>query len=577
MIRALAGIWGRAPQRKLLMNQSEQDKNKPDDNQPPPSDGVRPKPEVRPRKEQRFSWIWLVPLIALLVGGSLLARDWMSAGPTITISFESAEGIEVGQTRVRYKDVAIGTVTNVRVDHERSKVLVTAQLRRDGAEYITQPESRFWVVRPRLGVSGVSGLGTLLSGVHIAVDTPSSSTPVSDKRVLEFEGLETPPEISSERPGTRFVLKADDLGWLDIGSPVYYRRIQVGQVIGYALDEGGATVSIQIFIDAPYDRFVTTDGRFWNSSGVNFELDADGLSVQTGSLTSILAGGVSFAPANEFDTKRAEPNAMFKLHESRNHAMADPDGEPMLLEFHFHQSVRGLKIGAPVDFRGLELGNIVDIDMEFDTERRQLYALVRARIYPLRFGPLYERMTGREKDPHLARARMLEGMVARGLRAQMRAANLLTGQQYVALDFFPNEDDVKFNGTEYPPVLPTITGDFDRLQQQLGSIVGKIDALPIDGLVEDLRATLQGVTTMLSSVDGKVTPELTSTLRSVRKTLSAVDRFMEEGTSTAGGLESTMRELSAAARALRSLADHLQAQPGSLLRGAPRDRLEVTP
>ena len=545
-------------------------------NTPTGPQDTRPRPEVRPRKQQRFSWIWLIPLLAVLVGGGLLARDWMAVGPTITISFESAEGIEAGQTRVRYKDVVIGTVSDIKVDHVQGRVLVSAQLKRDGAEYITQPDSRFWVVRPRLGVSGVSGLGTLLSGVHIAVDT-SSAAPEQDERVYEFEGLETPPEISSERPGTRFVLRAEDLGWLDLGSPVYYRRIQVGQVIGFNLDEGGEAVSIQIFVDAPYDRYVTADARFWNASGVNFELDADGISVQTGSLTSIMAGGVSFAQASEFDTERAKADAVFKLHSSQNQAMADPDGDPMLLEFHFHQSVRGLKIGAPVDFRGLELGNIVDIDMEFDSEKRQFYALVRASIYPLRFGPIYERMTQLDKDPHIARARMLEGMVARGLRAQMRAANLLTGQQYVALEFYRNEPPVEFDGTEYPPVVPTITGDFDRLQTQLGSIVSKIDALPIDELVQDLRDTLQSVTAMLSGVDGKVTPELASTLRAVRKTLSSVEQFVDEGSATAGGLEGTMRELSGAARALRALADHLQAQPGSLLRGAPRDRIEVTP
>lgn len=557
------------------MNDKEQHKEQEHGASPTP-DPTRPRPEIRPRKEQSFSWIWLIPILAVIVGGGLLVRDWMSTGPTITISFESAEGIEAGQTRVRYKDVVVGTVTDIKVDHVQGRVLVSAQLKREGAEYITQSDSRFWVVRPRLGVSGVSGLGTLLSGVHIAVDT-SSAAPEQDKRVYDFKGLETPPEVSSERPGTRFVLQAEDLGWLDIGSPVYYRRIQVGQVIGYSLDEGGKAVSIQIFVDAPHDRYVTADARFWNASGVNFELDADGISVQTGSLTSIMAGGVSFAQADEFDTELAKPNAVFKLHSSQNEALADPDGEPMLLEFQFHHSVRGLKIGAPVDFRGLELGDIVDIDMEFDSDKRQFYASVRARIFPLRFGPIYERMTELDKDPHIARARMLEGMVARGLRAQMRAANLLTGQQYVALDFYQNEPPVEFNGTEYPPVLPTIPGDFDRLQTQLGSIVSKIDALPLDALVQDLRDTLQSVTAMLSGVDGKLTPELTSTLRGLRKTLSSVERFVDEGSATAGGLEGTMRELSAAARALRTLADHLRAQPGSLLRGAPRDRFEVTP
>lgn len=534
-----------------------------------------PPPNVRPRKEQRFSWIWLVPLLAVAMGAGLLLRDWMNTGPTITIAFESAEGIEVGQTRVRYRDVAIGTVTDVRVDHERGKVLVSAQLHRDGAEYITQPDSRFWVVRPRLGVSGISGLGTLLSGVYIAVDTPR--TQGEKQKAYEFEGLEQPPEITSERPGTRYMLKAEDLGSLDIGSPVYYRRIQVGQVIAYSLDESGRAVNIQIFIDAPHDRHVTADARFWNASGINVNLDADGVSIQTGSLASVLAGGVAFAPADELDVKPAEADAVFTLHENQVQAMADPDGEPILIEFHFHQSVRGLKVGSPVDFRGLELGNIIDIDIEFDRERRQFFALVRARIYPLRFGPLFDRIMEVDSDPHVARARFLEGMVARGLRAQMRAANLLTGQQYVALDFFKNEREVEFDGTAYPPVLPTIAGDFDRLQQQISSIVRKVDALPIDELVSDLRATLQAATAALTSVDDSVTPELKATLVAVRKTLAKVDGFVSEGASTAGGLEGTMRELSAAARALRSLADYLQTQPGSLIRGPARDRIEVEP
>lgn len=535
-----------------------------------------PKPEVHPRKEWRFSWIWLVPLIAVAVGMTLMARDWLATGPSITVSFESAQGIEVGQTRVRYKDVAIGVVTDVKVDHARGKVLVTAQLEREGSEYITQPESRFWVVRPRLAFSGVSGLGTLLSGVYIAVDTPHNSA-VHERAVYEFQGLEVPPEITSGRPGTRYTLHAPDLGWLDIGSPVYFRRIQVGQVIGYGLNEKGDGVNVQVFIDAPHDKHVTTDARFWNASGVNFSLDAEGVSVQTGSLAAVLAGGVAFAPANEFDTKTAPPDSVFNLAASETKAMADPDGEPVLVEFHFQQSVRGLKVGAPVDFRGMELGNVIDIDIEFDREHRQFFALVRARIFPLRFGPMFERMMSLDKDPHVARARFFESMVARGLRAQMRAANLLTGQQYIALDFVKDQPPIAFDATHYPPVLPTISGDFDRLQQQLSSIVGKIDALPLEALVEDLRGTLKGTTAMLAGVNGKVTPELTSTLNALRKTLSAVDRFVAEGTSTAGGLEGTMRELTAAARAMRSLADYLHTQPGSLLRGTSRDRLEVEP
>lgn len=559
-----------------MTDSKEQELNTQKGEQPGRAGPPRAHPELRPRKERRISWIWLVPLLAVLMGVTLMARDWMATGPSITISFESADGIEVGQTRIRYKDVAVGTVTSIKVDHLQGRVVVTAQLDREGAEYITQPDSRFWVVRPRLAISGVSGLGTLLSGVYIAVDTPRSEEQ-PEISVHHFEGLEQPPEIASQRPGSRYTLRSDDLGWLDVGSPLYYRRIQVGQVIGYALDESGNAVNIQVFIDAPHDRYVTADARFWNSSGVNFSLGADGLSVQTGSLAGILAGGVSFAPANELDTRPAAVDAVFNLHASHEQAMADPDGEPMLLEFHFLHSVRGLKIGAPVDFRGLELGEIVDIDMEFDREERRFYAQVQARIYPMRFGPMYEQLARQDKDPHIARAHLLETMVSRGLRGQLRTGNLLSGQQYLALDFFRNQEEVEFDGMQYPPVLPTITGDFDRLQQQLGSIVTKIDALPLDGLVKDVRGTLQAITAMLTGLDGTLTPELTATLRSLQDTLTAVERFVDDGTATTGGLEATMRELTAAARALRTLADHLQTQPGSLLRGVPRDRIEVQP
>jgi paraquat-inducible protein B len=297
-----------------------------------------PQPEVRRSRQVRISWIWLVPLVAAIVGASLLFRDWMHAGPTVTIAFDSADGLEVGQTKVRYKEVVVGTVTGIKVSPDRRKALVSAQIDRESANYIAQPGSRFWVVRPRLGISGVTGLNTLLSGAYISVDT--AEKPASDAdAVYEFEGLEKPPEISSSRPGTRFVLQAADLGSLEIGSPVYFRRIQVGQVVGYSLDSSGKSVNVQVFVDAPYDKFVTSDARFWNASGINLSLDADGLSVQTGSLVSMVAGGVAFASPNESDTEPAKANSVFQLAGSREQAMADPDGPPFLVEMHFLQSV----------------------------------------------------------------------------------------------------------------------------------------------------------------------------------------------------------------------------------------------
>ncbi|NYT83006.1 MCE family protein [Alcaligenaceae bacterium] len=547
------------------------------DPQAPSSPAKVPAPTVHPRRETRISWIWLVPLVAALVGVSLLARSWLAIGPTITISFETAEGLEVGQTKVRYKDVAIGTVTGIRVAEDRSKVQVTAELVRDGSEFITRENTSFWVVRPRLGLSGVSGLGTLVSGAYIAVDAAESPVKKGSTPVYEFVGLEKPPEVTSGRPGTRYTLHADDLGSLEIGSPVYYRRIQVGRIIGYDLDESGRSVNIHVFVDAPNDKFVTSDTRFWNASGINLSLDADGFNVQTGSLVSMIAGGVAFASANEANTRPAPSGSDFKLAASRAEALADPDGPPFHIEFHFQQSVRGLKVGAPVDFRGLELGKVIDVDLEFNEETKRFYALVKAELYPLRFGAVYDNLMAEPGAEQYRGGALLGPLVEHGLRAQIRPANILTGQQYVALDFFRDAEKVEFDAQKAPLVLPTIAGSFDRLQQQISSIVSKIDAVPFDEIATDLRSSLNAVTKLLQRLEGELTPQATATLKAARKSLGEVEKLLSENSPMTGNVERTLRELNNAAKSLRSLADYLQSHPSSVIRGKGPNAITVVP
>ena len=549
------------------------------DIRPTPNVGL-PRPDVKPPREARFSWIWLVPLVAAVVGLSLLVRNWMHTGPTVTISFQSADGLEVGQTKVRYKDVIIGEVTGIKVAPDRTKVLVDAQLNREGSSYITQEGTRFWVVRPRLGISGVSGLGTLLSGAYIGVDTLATD-PEADEEgepVYEFTGLEKPPEIASGRAGTRYTLLASDLGSLEIGSPVYYRRIEVGQVVGYDLDESGKGVAIQVFVDKPNDKFVTEDTRFWNASGINVSLSADGFNVQTGSIVSVMAGGVAFAaPDDAAQAKPAGADYVFALADTRVNAMSDPDGSPMNIEMKFNQSVRGLKVGAPIEFRGLELGKVVDIDLEFDAEKKAFYALVKGELYPLRFGAAYQNVIKHDpgaKNPGLD---LLRFMIQRGLRAQMRAANLLTGQQYVALEFYPDAEPVSVDSTPAPMELPTIAGDFDRLQQQISSIVAKIDAIPFEGISNDLRASLKSVTKLVQNLDDKVAPQASAMLKAARSSLARVDKLLAPGSSMNDNIDSSLHEITAAAKSLRALADYLQTHPTAILRGPARDPVPVSP
>ena len=536
------------------------------------------RPQVKSRSQSRISWIWLLPLVAILVGGSLLVRGWLHTGPTIHVKFESAEGLEIGQTKVRYKDVVIGVVSDIRVASDRSKVIVSAELNREGSEYITQKDSRFWVVRPRLGINGVSGLGTLLSGAYISVDAPD--TVESSSPVYNFDGLDKPPEVVSSRLGSRFTLVTSDLGTLEIGSPVYYRRIEVGRVIGYELGSDGKQVDVQVFIDAPNDKFVTEDTRFWNVSGINMSLQPDGFKVETGSLVSILAGGVAFDVPEHLlgsDDTKAEPDSRFVLAPDRAQAMADPDGPAFPIELHFHQSVRGLKVGAPVDFRGLELGEVFDIDMEFDKTSQRFYALVKARLYPMRFGDFYERMVQQNPDAagHPGKA-MLGPMIQHGLRGQMRPANILSGQQYVALDFFPDADPVEFDPDRKPAVIPTVAGSFDRLQQQLSSIVSKLDAFPIEQIGTELQGSLAGIRQLVQNLDKQVAPEARSMLKAANDSLNQLNKLLDSNSPMNSNIEQTMRELGNAAKSLRMLADYLQTHPTALIRGR-EESFPVTP
>lgn len=259
--------------------------------------GIRPpvvkEPVVSQKKGKNISWIWLVPFIAAIVGLSLLVRDYMDQGPEASIIFKTAEGLEVGKTQVRYRDVVIGHVNKISLTPDRNEVEVNVSLSKE-SEFLMREGTMFWVVRPRLTISGVSGLGTLVSGSYIGVDVPDNDGKIS-VYTDEFVGLEHPPEISSNRPGKKFVLNASNLGSLDLGSPVYYRRIPVGQVINYQLAKDGKAVDIIVFIDSPYDQFVTENSRFWNASGLDLSLGANGLNFRTQSLVSLLTGGVAFA------------------------------------------------------------------------------------------------------------------------------------------------------------------------------------------------------------------------------------------------------------------------------------------
>lgn len=539
----------------------------------PDAGDALPSPVVRKRRTSG-ALIWLVPILAAVVGISLVVSSWLAAGPEVTVSFESAQGLTAGKTAVKFKDVVIGKVDHIRLSADRSHVLVKIALEKSASGFATKG-TRYWVVRPRIGLGGVSGVDTLFSGAYIGADTSTL-----DAAEDHFKGLENPPAVTHGEPGKSFVLHADDLGSLDIGSPVFFRRIQVGRVVSYKLDEDGKGVTFAVFIDAPNDRFVNADTRFWNASGVNVSLGANGLKLNTQSLATVLAGGIAFGdPGGPHDTTPAVDKSSYQLFADETTAMEPPSGEPHYIRMRFEQSLRGLAVGAPVEFLGMNFGKVVSIRMDYDPRTRKFPVIVGAVVYPQRLGQANAKLVA------LAKARgdndnlshMIGQLVEHGLRAQARTGNLLTGQLYIALDFLPHPNKVSFDPARQPVEIPTAPGSFDKLQQQMADIVDRLDKVPFDQIGQHLDQTLVSLNTTLGQVNDKTLPGIDATLRDTRKTLGTADATLSGDSPLQQNLGQTLGELQRTMRSLRVLTDYLGVHPESLLRGRQADPKAVAP
>lgn len=516
-------------------------------------------PRTAPAKRWRFSLVWLIPLIALAIGLSLFAKAILETGPTISVSFRSADGLQAGKTTVRYKEVDIGLVRRIELAKDRSHVIVQIELTH-AARGFAVDDTKFWVVRPRIGAGGISGINTLFSGAYIGVAGGKSQV---DKD--EFVGLETPPVITGDEAGKIFVLRSNDLGSLDTGSPIYYRRVNVGQVSAYKLANDGKSVEVQAFIKSPYDRFVTTDTRFWHASGVDVSLNASGFQVNTQSLASIMSGGIAFGFPEGSNAETATNNVVFKLATNQAEALKDTDGDPVRILMYFDQSLRGLAKGAPIDFRGIELGYVKSINVEFDANYRQLRMPVIAEVYPSRLSH------GREFDPN---KQILSEFIQRGLRAQMKTGNILTGQNYIALDFFPKAKPAVMKFSNGVAEIPTIPSELSGLQAQVTQIADKLAKFPITEIGQDVRKTLASMNTAINStdklvkqMDGKVAPAMQATLDDARKTMQSTQTILASDAPMQQDVRRAVQQMTRAAASLQLMADYIEQHPESLIRG----------
>lgn len=542
----------------------------------PDKSGANDLPEaIAAPRRRRLPLVWVIPLVAALIGGWLVVKTILERGPTITITFKNAEGVEAGKTYVKYKDVNIGQVTAVALSDDYSNVVLTAQIDKR-AERLLVEDAKFWVVQPRLGLSGVSGLGTLLSGNYIGFEAGKS-----DKKQHHFTGLETPPAVTGGQPGRQFVLHTATLGSLGIGSPIYFRRLPAGRVIGYDLTAKGNSMDIKIFVNAPYDRYVNPGTRFWNASGVDVSMSANGFDVRTESVAALLVGGIAFeTPADAPSTQPASANSVFQLYKDRAAAMRQPESIIDTYVLHFNDSVRGLSAGAPVTFLGLQIGEVTNISLEQDKSKFALGARVEIIVYPQRMAAL-RKVSGPE-NLATRRAALRRFVEDQGLRAQLRSGNLLTGQLYIAFDYFPHAPKAKVDWTQTPLQLPTTPGNLEDMENKLRGIITKLDKMQFDAIGSDvqtalvtLNQTLRGTNKLVKRLDTQVVPGLRVSLDQLGGALAVAARVLNSAESTLLGkdapaqqeLRETLQEITRAARSLWILSDYLERHPSALIRG----------
>jgi paraquat-inducible protein B len=552
------------------------------------SDSGLPAPEVGTGR--RFSLVWVIPVVAVLIA-LWLGYRWLSQeGPTVTLTFLSADGLTAGQTEVRHKAVTLGTVAAINLSPDLSHVIVRLRMKREAKPALTD-QTRFWVVRPRFTPGSISGLETIVSGSYIELDPGNGS---GEPRT-SFTGLETPPAIRSDEPGRTYVLRGNRLGALSIGSSIFYRDVTVGEVLGYDIGKPGDPVTLYAFVRAPYDSYIHEGSYFWNASGLTVQVGSNGVKLELQSIQAVFAGGLAFdTPPEGLATPIAAINAEFPLYDDEATAAASHFKERIHYLVHVRGSVSGLAVGAPVELYGIQIGVVTGVQLHIDPDGDQPDVLVRLDIEPERVprsGPV---------PPPGKVARDIGNLVSHGMRAQLRSANFLTGQLLVALDFFPDADPAEVTVENGETVLPDQPADLENLQRNLGDISRKLDKIPFDQIGANLNRVLEGADHVVNGADlknslhdlsatlaqakelvrranagagpalqrlPKISQDLQDTVERASKLVGSLNQGAGGNSEFGRSLDRLLNQVSETARSVRLLADYLDEHPEALIRG----------
>ena len=522
-------------------------------------------------RRSRFSLVWLLPVVAALIAVYLGVRTVRSEGPTITVTFKTGDGLVAGQTKVQHKAVALGAVESVTLADDLQNVIVTVKMRQEAAPFLTD-QSRFWVVRPRLSSGSISGIETLVSGSYIEIDPGDRG----GQAQRAFTGLENPPGVRSGEPGKTYQLKAERVGSLTAGAPVFWRDLTVGEVLGYDIGDGDGPVTVTVFVRAPYDGFVREGTHFWNASGLSVQVGNEGVHVEVASLQALLSGGVAFdTPRTEPPAKQLPSGTVFDLFHNYGEAQASGYKTRQAFVAFFDSNVRGLTKGSAVEFYGLQVGTVTDVGLLFDTASGTARVRVKFEVQPERV------------EVAASPGDMIENtrrLIAKGMRAQLKTASFITGSLSLALDFVPNTPPAQLTQVNGDYVIPSVGGGLDNILTAVSDVAAKLDRLPLDEIGANLNATLRSASGAMGSVQDLVRktdtglspvlsrlPALMASLQEAvaraGKTFGSLDTSYGRDSQFSRELDRAMVQVGDTARSIRLLADYLDRHPEALVRG----------
>jgi paraquat-inducible protein B len=524
-----------------------------------PTKSTTPEAKVVAKKRGRFSFVWVIPIVAALVGAWIGINNYRNQGPTITIVFKSADGLEANKTMIRYNGVEVGEISAIRLSDDSQSVIATAKMSPKAEEFL-HTDTEFWVVKPEISGANISGLSTLISGAYIGMEIGRSKQPERHFKALGDAPLET-----GGVHGRFFTLKTPVLGSLNRGTPLFFRKLQAGQVASYELDKSGKFLNVRIFVKEPYDQFVTPDTRFWHASGLDLSLSAAGMQVKTESLLSILIGGIAFeTPEASTQLPAAAEKATFDLFDDRAAAFRPLPVDPQIFKIVFTEPLRGLAVGAPVELNGITIGEVTDIHAQFDARTYEFSAPVTILIDPVRYGvDFLNTPGGATTNTAAGKQKTLDLFVAHGLRAQLKTGSIITGSQLVALEFFPDAKPAKLDWSQKPLQLPTEPGTLNTLEAGVSGIIAKVNQIPFKDIGDNLNHTLVGAQGALNGVQG--------TLTNANVLLQNASQMVGPDSVLDAQLNLMLQQVGGAANAMRVLADYLERHPEALISGKTGD------